>query len=219
MGSWLRSSALASVAALPFVLAGAADAALVTYSYTGNVWTQTALFEPGSRLIGTFTANLPDDYANLPFADRSAAITSYTFYSADSCCWNITYSGTSSGNHAFDFFRFSTDAAGNILEWSIWATDFTTEFGFVTTSVSISNPPAPVYDGAFDYLNRVINGSPRPSTVLGDPGQWQASGPPPVGAPEPSLPLLGLAALGALAWPARRSAVAARKALGRAPTQ
>jgi hypothetical protein len=194
----IARAAWVPIAAASLALASPAWGATVTYNYSGNPYT-SGLFESGSGLFGTITVELPDDYANLPFGDWSSSIRAYYFLTGD-CCFQVQYFGTGSSGGNFDFFHFSTDAAGNILDWSIWVTDFTTNFGFVTTSQAIANPPAPIsFTGAFDVLNTVINGSVISSVVAGDPGTWLVSDP----LPEPGSWALMLAGLGLLGVAAR----------------
>ncbi len=91
----------------------------VTYSYAGNVFSNfgRALSGPpifiGRRITGSFTIDLPS-YTNLPFENRSASVTAFSFTEGFASITNLA-------PLTFGSFQFATDGTGGLTDWDISA--------------------------------------------------------------------------------------------------
>lgn len=172
------------VAGTTGVLASAGThAALITYEYTGNPFTDVELpYTTSDSVRGTITIDVVDN-SNLPFVNYRQSVDSFSFTD-----------GVQELTHldAFQyFFAISTDSVGDIVDWSFIVA---TVGAFISTEKST----AQVKDSVSIIASLA---GPSTATVEDDSGVWrQVSA---VQVPEPGTLGLLVFSLGLLAGFAR----------------
>jgi hypothetical protein len=175
--------------------ASKAHAVLLTYTYTGNNFTDAeAPFTTNDNVTGYFTIDCgllggAGDCASLPRSQYYSAVLSWSF-TVDG--FTLDSSPAVPGSRILSS-KFSTDAGANIIDWDISAStlppDLLLELGIDLNNSVILTP---------DYVNLQA-----PTTALAyadQPGRWNVSE---ASIPEPSTlanVLLSLAALILLLW-------------------
>lgn len=132
-----------------------AQAALYTYSYTGNGFASFARlpYVPTDRVELQFTVNLNSNL-DLVWQDRTADVTSFQIY--DGQKW------TTNTNVEYLMVEFSTDSAGAIGDWSF----FTGRAAGVISTHKAS-------DFSQDFASLIISDSNTPMAYVDyQPGSW-----------------------------------------------
>jgi hypothetical protein len=141
-------------------------------------------------ITGSFTVTLPDDFTNLPLADRESNVTAFNFSDG---VRSITGSDLLLGS---PLFEFETGADGNITNWTV-----SLVIGFLNSLGTSSDPAAfrPT-EGEFDLT--LLGTSIASNNVA--PGAWTIGAIPLPGA----LWLFGSGLLGLVGVAGRRKTCA-----------
>jgi hypothetical protein len=213
----MRKTLAALALALPLAWAGPVQANTV-YSYVGDLFTSVidlpfpaGSYDTSMRVSGSFelTSALP---ANLAFTDIGASILNFSFSDGRSTI-------ASGDADLSNFFNVQTDAAGQIVAWSLilQRTPFVTLANDPQVSIFTQNDPnglgfgTPVVEDRGDFVQCDPAGVPRglcisqldSASVTNAPGTWTVAPGPPVGVAAPSSAALMGLALMALALTAR----------------
>jgi hypothetical protein len=158
-GAVVRISVIALVCLLLSATGARADS--VTYTYTGNAFTNgTSPYTPGDSVTGMFVLSTPlaDDITSL--TDESGVLDSYSISDGVQMLTNAT------PGIILDAFSFTTNSSGGITGWDI---EFLTALTGIETEKNFPALGESLDEGCI---------SPTPpacALVMADPGSWSVA--------------------------------------------